>query len=116
MTNKITFTEFVNKIKIIENISDKAINENWYLESYFNSLEEHSISIESVTTGDIAQVTKPMMMLRRKNMYESAPKSKEAEDWILANKASFKKRYGKDWEQILYATAWKLFDKKGKSK
>lgn len=116
MTNKLTFTEFVNKLKIIEKISDKAINENWYLELYLDSLEENSISIESVVTGDIAQVTKPIMHLQRKKVYEAAPKSKEAEEWIINNKSAFKKRYGADWEQILYATAWKLFNKKGKTK
>lgn len=30
------------------------------------------------------------------------------EDWILANKESFKERYGDRWEQVLYATAWKM--------
>ena len=111
MTNRLTFTEFVNKLKQIENTSDIAIMNDWCLEQFFDKIIKEGISLESVVTGDIAQVTKPIMMLRRKNVYESAPKSKEAEAWILANKAGFKKRYGKDWQQVLYATAHKLFTK-----
>ena len=36
---------------------------------------------------------------------EAAPPGME--DWIKARKPEFKKRYGKDWERVLYATAWK---------
>ena len=80
--------------------------------SFFDKIIESGISLESVVTGDIAQVTKPVMMLKRKQVYEAAPKSKKAEDWILSNKSAFKKRYGDEWEQIIYATAWKLFGNK----
>jgi hypothetical protein len=46
-------------------------------------------------------------------LFESAPPSKEAEDWIKANKQRFKDQYGNEWESILYAKAWSLFgDKK----
>lgn len=40
---------------------------------------------------------------------ESAPPSKKAEDWILANKEKFKKQYPDNWEEVLYSTAWKIF-------
>lgn len=40
---------------------------------------------------------------------EKAPPGKKAEEFITKNKAAFKKRYGKDWERALYATAWKQF-------
>lgn len=40
---------------------------------------------------------------------ESAPPSKKAEDWIEANKDEFKAKYGDEWEDVLYATAWKMF-------
>lgn len=43
---------------------------------------------------------------------ESAPPSEEAEAWIKANKERFKKKYGKDYERVLYAKAWKLFGEK----
>lgn len=33
------------------------------------------------------------------------------EDWVISNKASFKQRYGKDWEQALYATAWAMYNR-----
>lgn len=43
---------------------------------------------------------------------EKSPPSKEAEDWIEANKEEFKKQYGDDYESVLYAKAWKLFGDK----
>lgn len=43
---------------------------------------------------------------------ESAPPSKKAEDWIKANKEEFKQQYGDSWEEVLYATAWKMFGAK----
>jgi hypothetical protein len=42
---------------------------------------------------------------------EKAPPGAKAESWILANKERFQKEYGDEWEQILYATAWKMFGK-----
>jgi hypothetical protein len=49
-----------------------------------------------------------------KILAESAPPSPESESWIKKNKAAFKKRYGKNAERILYATAWKIHNKKKK--
>lgn len=46
---------------------------------------------------------------------ESAPPGKKAEDFVKKNKASFKERYGKRWEEVLYATAWKKFGSKSES-
>lgn len=40
---------------------------------------------------------------------EKAPPGKKAEEWIKKNKQKFKDEYGEDWEQVLYATAWKMF-------
>lgn len=114
MTNKLTFSEFVNKLKVLESIADTAVNEDWALEDFLDKVYESNISLESVVTGDVAQLTMPIMMLKRKTVYESAPKSKEAEDWIMANKRNFKKRYGDNWQQIIYATAHKLFGDKHK--
>lgn len=52
------------------------------------------------------------MKTLRQYLFEVAPPSKEAEEWIKANKAEFKKRYGDKWEEVLFATAWKLFGNK----
>ncbi len=41
---------------------------------------------------------------------ESAPPNKKAEKFIKSQKSSFKKRYGKNWKRVLYATAWKRFN------
>ena len=50
-----------------------------------------------------------------KKVTESAPPGKKAEDFIKDNKESFKKRYGKKGEEVLYATAWKKFGNKKES-
>lgn len=46
---------------------------------------------------------------------EVAPPGEEAEAFIKGNKEEFKKRYGKNWESRLYATAWKQFGPKKES-
>lgn len=43
---------------------------------------------------------------------EVAPPNNKAEQFINDNKEDFKKRYGANWERILYATAWKMFGNK----
>lgn len=42
---------------------------------------------------------------------EAAPPSRQAEKWIESNKERFRKEYGEDYKEIMYATAWKLFKK-----
>lgn len=42
---------------------------------------------------------------------EVAPPGDKAEEWIKSNKEEFKKQYGDEWEEVLYATAWKMFGK-----
>lgn len=49
--------------------------------------------------------------LDTKRIDEVSPPGKKAEDWIKSNKAEFKKKYGDRWEEVLYATAWKIFGK-----
>ena len=46
---------------------------------------------------------------------EKAPPGKKAESFIKKNKDSFKKRYGKQWKKVLYATAWEKFGEKSES-
>jgi nicotinic acid mononucleotide adenylyltransferase len=43
---------------------------------------------------------------------EVAPPGKDAESFIKSNKEKFKKRYGDNWERILYSTAWKVYGNK----
>ena len=45
-------------------------------------------------------------------MKEKAPPGKKAEKFIKDNKEKFKDQYGKRWESVLYATAWKQFGQK----
>lgn len=49
--------------------------------------------------------------MKRAGINEAAPKNKKAEDFIKGNKESFKKKYGDEWEKVLYATAHKKFGK-----
>ena len=112
MHNFLSFTEFVNKLKIVESICSSAIEKDIFFEDFLDDVLAHDIMIEEVVTGDIAQVTPPLACLKRKQVYEVAPKGEEAERFILKNKEAFKKRYGDEWEQILYATAWKMFGNK----
>ena len=53
--------------------------------------------------------------VKESKVEEKAPPGKKAEDFIKSSKADFKKRYGKDWEGKLYATAWKKFGPKSES-
>ena len=46
---------------------------------------------------------------------EKAPPNKEIEAWILANKARFKEKYGKDYQKYLYAKAWAMYNQKNES-
>ena len=44
-------------------------------------------------------------------IHEVHPPGPGFENWVNHRKAEFKKRYGDRWEQVLYATAWKLKNK-----
>jgi len=48
------------------------------------------------------------------DMYEDTPPGME--DWVLDNKKEFKKRYGSRWEEVLYATAWKIHNQENGDK
>ena len=111
---KLSFKKYVTQIKTVESIINEAFNEtnDWYFEDFCDAVISHGLSLEAVMTGDIAGITHPIGLMKRKMVYESAPPGEKAERFILKNKAPFKKRYGKDWEQVLYATSWKLFGDK----
>ena len=105
-----TFTDYYNTIKMLEYCLD---NNDGTFEGFFELVESKGLDLETVMTGDIAGMTLPIAQLKRRNpnLTEVAPEGKKAEDFITKNKAAFKKRYGDDWERVLYATAWKLFGK-----
>jgi len=54
---------------------------------------------------------KGSFLLELHNLNEKSPPSEKAEKFIKSSKKDFKKRYGKNWKRVLYATAWKNFDK-----
>jgi len=56
--------------------------------------------------------TAELMVSPHETVYETAPPGAEAEAFIKNSKEKFKKRYGDKWEQVLYATAWKVYGKK----
>lgn len=49
-------------------------------------------------------------LVGEETVQEVAPPDQE--QWIKDRKADFKKRYGKRWKTVLYATAWKRHNKK----
>jgi hypothetical protein len=79
------------------------------------------VTAESNTQEDVMPVQSPyavesdhdvyksFMETNPKAIYELAPPGEKAEHFIMGNKGAFKKRYGKNWERALYATAWKKF-------
>lgn len=105
-----TFTDYYKTIKTIEECLD---NNDGTFEHFFELVEAKGLDLEQVMTGDIAGMTLPMTTMKRRNptLTEVAPEGEKAEEFIQKNKASFKKRYGDNWERVLYATAWKLFGK-----
>ncbi len=55
-------------------------------------------------------LTESLLFLRELSaLVESAPSGKKAERFIKHAKKDFKKKYGKNWKKVLYATAWKNF-------
>lgn len=64
-------------------------------------------------TGKIYYVSRGRVCypISKKEIEEVAPPSKESEKWISKVKDKFKKQYGEDWKQVLYAAAWKRFNK-----
>lgn len=113
MTGKLSFREYVETIKTLETIiNESVVNNDWYFEDFCDEVISHGLNLETVMTGDCAGITEPICMMRRKQPYESAPPGDKAERFILKNKEAFRKRHGADWEQVLYATAWKLHKSK----
>ncbi|NBP74151.1 MAG: hypothetical protein EBU57_13575, partial [Alphaproteobacteria bacterium] len=78
-----------------------AFSKALYKEYIALSQDEYNEGDYEDSDGDT--FTFPSLQLKR--IDEAAPPGQE--DWIKDRKAEFKKRYGKDWEKVLYATAWK---------
>lgn len=112
MTGKLSFREYVETIKTLETIINESVDNTWYFEDFCDAVITHGLNLEAVLTGDIASITTPIGLMKRKKPYESAPPGDKAERFITKNKEAFRKRYGADWEQVLYAVAHKLFSKK----
>lgn len=107
----LSFSEYAKKLHLLESIGNTVLSSNVYLEDFFDMLESAGFNINEVMTSDIATVIKPILFTRRKMTYENAAPG--SEDWIKKNKSRFKKEYGEtNYEQILYATSWKLFGAK----
>ena len=75
-------------------------------EHFFNKINENYSPIVALTETAISY---NMGIDEVVDLLEVAPTAKGAEDWIKSVKSDFKKRYGKDWQKVLYATAWKRF-------
>ena len=111
-----TLPTFKEYYEMIHNVEDCIKGCDGTLEGFFEAVAEKGLCLETVMTSDIAQMTIPVGMMPRRfpnePMSEKAPDNPKAEEFIQKNKASFKKRYGDNWERVLYSTAWKLFPNK----
>lgn len=83
---------------------------NTVTQNYYDPTLDIEIPADKVNAIGFSDET-PVADLSEDNLQEVAPPSKEAEEWIKSNKDNFKKQYGKKWEAVLYATAWKRFGK-----
>jgi hypothetical protein len=74
-----------------------------------NEFQRHGFFI--IDDEDMLQMERNPQGLRYEELefMESAPPGKKAARFLKHRKADFKKRYGKNWKQVLYATAWKQF-------
>lgn len=79
-----------------ENIKDTFLKLEESSPNTLSSLVETALS-HSVSLNEVI------------SMLEVAPPGKKAEKWIKDRKNDFKEKYGKDWQKVLYATAWKRF-------
>lgn len=106
-----TFVDYYKTMTLVENCIEKSDT----VEDFFDKIEDEDLQLETVMTGDMAQVTLPLGdIARRENpttVTETAPPSKKAEDFIVSLKKDFQKRYGDQWKPILYALSWKLYNK-----
>lgn len=72
----------------------------------------YKIFVEKAENDQEQPESSPVMKNEvQNNIMEVAPPSEKIERFIKKNKKAFRERYGKDWERILYATAWKMYNK-----
>ena len=57
----------------------------------------------------LGRAKKEISETKKRKVNEKAPPGKKAEKFIKDNKDDFKQKYGKKWQSVLYATAWKQF-------
>ena len=75
------------------------------------------VLFNKVRTGmKLAAINEAFNQLFEENVVivEKAPPDEKLQKWLEdpATKADFKKRYGDEWEEIMYATAWKIYNGK----
>ena len=91
------------------NRNEEYVNEQF--ESQFSDINE----MFAIETAGEEGTTKLNRKYRKdtpgQEVEEEAPPSDKAERFITKNKKAFKDRYGDEWKQALYATAWKMHNK-----
>jgi hypothetical protein len=97
-----------NKIKSAVTACKRAIDANPSIDIFKlanTTAESYGIDAES-----LMQLIKDYKPINHGNAVNESFKP-GMERWIRKNKSKFKSKYGKDWEQILYATAWELHNR-----
>jgi hypothetical protein len=96
--------EYGNRVKITRSEAmdlDKLMSDYRPEELYI----ECDDSLENLDMSNETWVDTYKAVLEDEDLYEKAPPGQE--EFIKAAKPDFKKKYGKDWEKVLYASAWK---------
>lgn len=90
------------------------------LEVYFRGLLSYDLNeslqhqyafnrVNSFIEGGKSRTEHDVDLGYKYSIKEVAPPGTAAEKFIKANKKKFQDKYGKDWERVLFATAWKVF-------
>lgn len=97
-----------NKIKSAVSACKRAIDANPSIDTFkLANTTAESYGIDSESLFNLIKGYKPINHGTQVN--ESMKPG--IERWIRKNKSKFKAKYGKDYEQILYATAWELHNR-----
>lgn len=106
--------EVEEKDKDYDEIEEERISfKDFFYEKYnLKSLAKDSLFMTNPILYTLTMNRNKRKKKKQKTTFKesSAPGT---EEWILNNKARFKKRYGADWKKMIYAHAWNLHKKHG---
>jgi hypothetical protein len=103
---KIKRAERVEKKKKLDHVDESGVSKDMLWDVAQEMSYDEFVGLYGEAHGELWDAANGVSGgWRERELDEVAPPGQE--DWIKDRKAEFKKRYGKDWESVLYATAWK---------